>query len=227
MSFSITTAATVVLQQVRNNINSRRLLSHDPLYRQQAAATPPLSGNAYGESELYPGNNSFEATVAMVVSILFCALICSVFLNAIYRITLRCSRLPTSESSERSSSHLSNSGINKMTLKTFPIVNYSADLKLPGMDSECVICLSEFAPGERVKVLPKCNHGFHIKCIDRWLKSHSSCPTPTCRHCLIQTCQKIVSCSMPNTSLQTAPHQQIIIVRIAPLEPEGLIISFR
>ncbi|XP_074371367.1 RING-H2 finger protein ATL78-like isoform X1 [Apium graveolens] len=221
MSFSTTTAVTVVFQQLHRNIKSRRLLLHTPLNEQQVAATPPLSGNMYGASELYPRDSSFEARVAMIVSILFCALICSVVLNAIYRCAFRCSTLPNSESSESSLAQTSNSGINKKALKTFPIVNYSADMKLPGLDSECVVCLSEFAPGERVKVLPKCNHGFHIKCIDRWLKSHSSCPT--CRHCLIQTCEKIVSCSMPNTLLQTAPHQQVINVRIAPLGPEGVI----
>lgn len=225
MSFSTTTAVTVVFQQVHRNIKSRRLLLHTPLYEQQAAATPPLSGDTYSASELYPRDYSFEANVAMIVTILFCALICSVVLNAIYRCVLRCSRLPNPESSESSSAHLSNSGINKEALKTFPIIKYSDDLKLPGLDSECVICLSQFAPGERVKVLPKCNHGFHSRCIDRWLKSHSSCPT--CRHCLIQTCEKIVSCSMPNTLLQSAPHQQIINIRIAPLEPEGVIISVK
>lgn len=216
-------AVTVVFQQVHRNIKSRRLLLHTPLYEQQVAATPPLSGNTYGASELYPRDDSFEAHVAMIVSILFCALICSVVLNAIYRCVLRCSVLTNSESSESSLAHISISGINEKALKTFSIVNYSAELNLPVLDSECVICLSDFAPGERVKVLPKCNHGFHIRCIDRWLNSHSSCPT--CRHCLIQTCEKLVGCSMPNTLPQTAPHQQIINVRLAPLGPEGVIIS--
>ncbi|KAK1403816.1 RING-type E3 ubiquitin transferase [Heracleum sosnowskyi] len=147
MSFSTTTAVTVVFQHLHRNIKSRRLLLNNPFYEQQAAATPPLSGNTYGASELYPKDNSFEAHVAMLVSILFCALICSVILNAIYRCVLRCSRFPNSESSESSLAHVYNSGINKKALKTFPVVNYSADLKLPGLDSECVICLSEFARG--------------------------------------------------------------------------------
>ncbi|RZS19368.1 hypothetical protein BHM03_00051776, partial [Ensete ventricosum] len=51
-----------------------------------------------------------------------------------------------------------------------------------GGRSECSIYLSEFAPGERVRVLLGCNHGFHVHCIDRWLVSRLSCPT--CRRCL-------------------------------------------
>ncbi|KAK1403891.1 RING-type E3 ubiquitin transferase [Heracleum sosnowskyi] len=160
----------------------------------------------------------------MIISILLCALVCSLGLNSIVRCALR--RLRPSEPRESSSANLSNTGVNKKALKTFPIVNYSADLKLPGLDAECVICLSEFAPGERVKVLPKCNHGFHVRCIDRWLTSHSSCPT--CRNCLIQTCQKIVGCSMPaNTSQQTLLQQESINVTVAPLEAEGIIRSYQ
>ncbi|XP_074373903.1 RING-H2 finger protein ATL78-like [Apium graveolens] len=222
MSFTTIIDATVVFQQVQTNIYSRRLLLHNSLYQQQqAAATPPQSGNA----EHNPRDNSFDANIVMILSILFCAVVCSLCLNFIVKCALRCSRLVASESSESSSARLTNTGIKKKALKTFPVVNYSADLKLPGLDAECVICLSEFAPGERVKVLPKCNHGFHVKCIDRWLNSHSSCPT--CRHCLIQTCQKIVDCSMPAASLPVQPHEETIIVRIAPLEAEGVLRNYQ
>lgn len=27
-----------------------------------------------------------------------------------------------------------------------------------------------------VKVIPKCDHVFHVQCIERWLRSHVSCP---------------------------------------------------
>ncbi|BAS78647.1 Os02g0475101, partial [Oryza sativa Japonica Group] len=35
----------------------------------------------------------------------------------------------------------------------------------------------KFADGEKVRVLPRCNHGFHVRCVDAWLVSHGSCPT--------------------------------------------------
>ncbi|OAY79820.1 RING-H2 finger protein ATL3 [Ananas comosus] len=41
---------------------------------------------------------------------------------------------------------------------------------------ECAVCLCEVAEGEEARLLPKCNHGFHVECIDMWLHSHSTCP---------------------------------------------------
>ncbi|PKU67873.1 RING-H2 finger protein ATL45 [Dendrobium catenatum] len=43
-------------------------------------------------------------------------------------------------------------------------------------DQMCAVCLSEFADGENIRLLPECKHYFHVKCIDKWLQSHSSCP---------------------------------------------------
>lgn len=197
---------------------SRRLLIYNPLHH--SPASPPAAANSHESAEAYPGDNSFDANVVMVLSVLLCALICSLGLNSIIRCALRCSNLLVSENST-STGRAANTGVKKKALKTFPTVSYSTELNLPGLDAECVICLSEFVPGDRVRLLPKCNHGFHVRCIDKWLSSHSSCPK--CRHCLIETFQKIVGSS----SEQPAPPVQESTVSIAPLEPEGFIRNFR
>jgi E3 ubiquitin-protein ligase ATL10/75/76/77/78 len=78
---------------------------------------------------------------------------------------------------------LANTGLKKEAIKTLPIVIYTSASKLPpGLASDCPICLAEFGEGEQVRVLPNCNHCFHMECIDKWLTSHSSCPM--CRHSL-------------------------------------------
>ncbi|QCD86245.1 RING-H2 finger protein ATL40-like [Vigna unguiculata] len=41
---------------------------------------------------------------------------------------------------------------------------------------ECVVCLNALEGEEKVKLLPNCNHFFHVSCIDMWLGSHSTCP---------------------------------------------------
>lgn len=42
--------------------------------------------------------------------------------------------------------------------------------------TECSVCLNEFREDETLRLLPKCNHAFHIPCIDTWLRSHTNCP---------------------------------------------------
>ncbi|KGN44159.1 NEP1-interacting protein-like 1 [Cucumis sativus] len=40
----------------------------------------------------------------------------------------------------------------------------------------CSICLEEFEDGEIGRILPNCDHFFHVVCIDQWLHLHGSCP---------------------------------------------------
>uniref|UniRef100_A0A5B7BYM5 RING-type E3 ubiquitin transferase n=1 Tax=Davidia involucrata TaxID=16924 RepID=A0A5B7BYM5_DAVIN len=40
----------------------------------------------------------------------------------------------------------------------------------------CAVCLHDVSHGERYRKLPKCNHCFHVDCIDPWFQSHSTCP---------------------------------------------------
>ncbi|KAJ1692085.1 hypothetical protein LUZ63_008783 [Rhynchospora breviuscula] len=45
-----------------------------------------------------------------------------------------------------------------------------------GKAEECAVCLAEFKDGDKVRVLPRCQHQFHVDCIDTWFQSHASCP---------------------------------------------------
>lgn len=50
---------------------------------------------------------------------------------------------------------------------------------------ECMICMEEFAVGDKVSWSPSedCNHVFHKDCIREWLISHVGCPY--CRTCML------------------------------------------
>ncbi|XXG77601.1 hypothetical protein AAC387_Pa08g1723 [Persea americana] len=68
-------------------------------------------------------------------------------------------------------------------IAALPMIVFSEGMKLAGTEAECVICLSEFKLGEEINVLPRCHHGFHVKCIDGWWSAlHFSCPTCRTRY---------------------------------------------
>lgn len=45
-----------------------------------------------------------------------------------------------------------------------------------GEEMECAICLDRAEPGDVVRHLPACGHGFHRACIDLWLLRCAACP---------------------------------------------------
>ncbi|KAI3784260.1 hypothetical protein L1987_43355 [Smallanthus sonchifolius] len=213
------TGAMMLFQGSLVHFSSRKLLVYAPTYQhtttvvrtgvEAIAASPPAPSP-------YTVNKSFDANVVMVLSVLLCALVCSLGLNSIIRCALRCSSLFRSESTTSQDStptRLANTGIKKKALNTFPTVRYWEGLKLPGLDKECAICLSDFVSEEQVKILPICSHGFHVQCVDKWLGSHSSCPT--CRHSLIEICEKILSSHFKGRISTT-----VSAISMMPLQPE-------
>ncbi|KAL6215789.1 hypothetical protein ACLB2K_015217 [Fragaria x ananassa] len=42
--------------------------------------------------------------------------------------------------------------------------------------TECAVCLDEIEPEQQARVVPGCNHGFHLQCADTWLSKNSCCP---------------------------------------------------
>lgn len=85
---------------------------------------------------------------------------------------------------------VANTGMKEKSIEALPSIIYGKSM--PQLATECAICLAEFSEGEGVRVLPSCNHGFHMDCVDKWLRSHSSCPT--CRQCLLDPgCTKVAN----------------------------------
>ncbi|KAL1219854.1 RING-H2 finger protein ATL3 [Cardamine amara subsp. amara] len=76
---------------------------------------------------------------------------------------------------------LSNTGLTPFELSSLPIVLFRQDSCKDGL--ECSICLSELVKGDKARLLPKCNHCFHVECIDMWFQSHSTCPI--CRNTVL------------------------------------------
>ncbi|XP_044508571.1 RING-H2 finger protein ATL72-like isoform X2 [Mangifera indica] len=87
------------------------------------------------------------------------------------------------ETPEETAARLAATGLKKSALCQIPVAVYGT-LGIQIKATDCTICLADFMDGEKIRVLPKCNHGFHVMCIDTWLLAHSSCPT--CRQSLLE-----------------------------------------
>ncbi|KAI8540213.1 hypothetical protein RHMOL_Rhmol09G0244400 [Rhododendron molle] len=141
---------------------------------------PPADGiKTHG---MFSSEANFDTNMVIILAALLCALIIALGLNSIVRCALRCSRIRFSfESPNEVEARLAVTGLKKSALRQIPVAVYGSGTNIPATD--CPICLGEFLGGEKVRVLPKCHHGFHVRCIDMWLASHSSCPT--CRQSLL------------------------------------------
>ncbi|KAL3617297.1 hypothetical protein CASFOL_038842 [Castilleja foliolosa] len=61
--------------------------------------------------------------------------------------------------------------------------------------TDCSVCLSEFQEDENLRLMPKCNHAFHVMCIDTWLRSHTNCPM--CRAGIVSSSARLSSPQEP------------------------------
>ncbi|KAK3194142.1 hypothetical protein Dsin_025452 [Dipteronia sinensis] len=75
-----------------------------------------------------------------------------------------------------SNNSVTNRALDLSVLKTIPTFIYSSTTTGHDQLLECAVCLSEFEENEKGRVLPKCNHAFHVDCIDMWFQTHSNCP---------------------------------------------------
>ncbi|KAL5991291.1 hypothetical protein ACLOJK_012198 [Asimina triloba] len=156
--------------------------------REPTLTTTSANGNgtrgAYGAADMA----NFDTNMVIILAALLCALIFALGLNSIIRCALRCGRHAAFDPSDRGAgARLASAGLKKRALHQLPVTVYGSGSGSDGVRAsiatDCPICLGEFVDGEKIRVLPRCNHWFHVKCIDKWLVAHSSCPT--CRHSLL------------------------------------------
>jgi cbb3-type cytochrome oxidase subunit 3 len=64
-------------------------------------------------------------------------------------------------------------GLSAAELEPLPCHDFSSN----GVDTaECAVCLEAYEAGDRCRRLPRCEHSFHAKCVDPWLKKSRFCP---------------------------------------------------
>ncbi|CAJ1975935.1 unnamed protein product [Sphenostylis stenocarpa] len=115
----------------------------------------------------------------VVLAAIVCALLCALGLNTMLQCVFQCANRVLTEPLQWIASRRLNSGLKRREMVALPTSTYTHS---GGSPSNCAICLAEISDGEKIRFLPNCNHHFHVDCIDKWLLSHSSCPT--CRNLL-------------------------------------------
>ncbi|KAG8477639.1 hypothetical protein CXB51_031017 [Gossypium anomalum] len=101
-------------------------------------------------------------------------------------------------------------GLDLSVIKTIPTLIYSDIAKASDFTPlTCAVCLSEFENDEKARVLPNCNHAFHVDCIDMWFYTHSNCPL----------CRAPVRVDVPVNPPKTLEQAAVTVAEPAGSEP--------
>ncbi|XP_069100668.1 RING finger protein 44 isoform X1 [Pleurodeles waltl] len=65
-------------------------------------------------------------------------------------------------------------GLTKSDIEQLPSYRFNPESH-QSEQTLCVVCFSDFETRQLLRVLP-CNHEFHAKCVDKWLKANRTCP---------------------------------------------------
>eukprot|EP00257_Ricinus_communis_P026565 XP_025013979.1 RING-H2 finger protein ATL52 [Ricinus communis] len=139
---------------------------------------PPPPFNLGGSDDGGDSGTDFSPLIIAIIGILASAFILVSYYTIISKYCRRRNNDEDSMTYEVSNESLQgagNGGLDETLIKSITVRIYKkGDGFIEGMD--CSVCLTEFQENDSLRLLPKCNHAFHLPCIDTWLKSHASCP---------------------------------------------------
>ncbi|KAL1364909.1 uncharacterized protein [Arachis hypogaea] len=101
-------------------------------------------------------------------------------------------------------------GLNKTIIEAITVLKYKKGEGLVE-GTECSVCLSDFEEDDTLRLLPKCNHAFHLPCIDTWLASHTNCPM----------CRAPIVTNPRASRLPSMDHPATLVVDSTPLQIRG------
>ncbi|KAK9275102.1 hypothetical protein L1049_022361 [Liquidambar formosana] len=185
------------MDRVLSEIKENTFLS--PL--QQPSRSQPLSPPPPNlDSSGFNLNNKVSPSILLVIIILAIIFFVSGLLHLLVRFLLRppnrdpedLDNVTVLQGQLQQLFHLHDAGVDQSFIDTLPVFHYKAIIGLKN-PFDCAVCLCEFETEDKLRLLPKCSHAFHMECIDTWLLSHSTCPL--CRACLLPEFSPNNSCS--------------------------------
>ncbi|CAN6697555.1 unnamed protein product [Malus baccata var. baccata] len=122
------------------------------------------------------GINLVMTVIGFAVSTMFIVFVCTRLVCA--RIHLNVSRrsFPIASRSDLSILERGLHGVEPVVVAKFPTKKYSDAFFSASEDAQCTVCLAEYHGDDVLRILPYCEHSFHVTCIDIWLQQHSTCP---------------------------------------------------
>ncbi|KFK40255.1 hypothetical protein AALP_AA3G350500 [Arabis alpina] len=141
-----------------------------------------------------PPNTSFDLSSKINPNILLTIIILSIifFITGLIHILVKFLLTPSSQNREdyfnnnnnvtalqgqlQQLFNLHDCGVDQTLIDTLPVFHYKSIIGLNISSFDCPVCLCEFETEDKLRLLPKCSHAFHVDCIDTWLLSHSTCP---------------------------------------------------
>ncbi|XP_010111905.2 RING-H2 finger protein ATL16 [Morus notabilis] len=97
-------------------------------------------------------------------------------LNLLRRFSILRSRQDDNDSFIALSPVTWNRGLDESVIREIPTFQFKGGDMEERSVFGCVVCLNEFQVQDTLRVLPNCNHAFHLDCIDIWLQSNGNCP---------------------------------------------------
>ncbi|XP_014500203.1 RING-H2 finger protein ATL52-like [Vigna radiata var. radiata] len=180
-----------------------------------------------------PSGFEFSPLIVAVIGILASTFILVTYYTIISRFCRRSSTMQSNDSApeEDGSSELgqvsssSNSGLDEALIKSIKVCKYTKGVVEA---HDCSVCLSEFEENESLRLLPKCNHAFHLPCIDPWLKSHATCPL--CRSTITIVCPNPAMEPPPTLTVNALEYQHrsshVLVVVVQSSEQQHKVLSF-
>ncbi|XP_022731234.1 RING-H2 finger protein ATL13-like [Durio zibethinus] len=173
-----------------HEIKQRNLLSpsEQPYYLPQSPPLLPPPQNL--QSDSLNLDNKVSPSILLIIIILAIVFFVSGLLHLLVRFLLRppnrepedIDNVTALQGQLQQLFHLHDAGVDQSFIDTLPVFHYKAIIGVKN-PFDCAVCLCEFEPEDKLRLLPKCSHAFHMECIDTWLLSHSTCPL--CRGSLL------------------------------------------
>ncbi|KAJ9162873.1 hypothetical protein P3X46_022614 [Hevea brasiliensis] len=168
--------------------------SEQPFLLRQPPPQPHLDSDGFNL------NNKISPSVLLIIIILAIIFFVSGLLHLLVRFLLRppnrdaddLENVTALQGQLQQLFHLHDAGVDQSFIDTLPVFHYKAIIGLKN-PFDCAVCLCEYEPEDKLRLLPKCSHAFHMECIDTWLLSHSTCPL--CRGSLLPDFSPNDSCS--------------------------------